>query len=246
MAAAEERSPLHVVGEVHAALRRVPAVDLDRHPIEVGYSGGTVTLEGEVSDMRAKRRAVVAAGRVAGVSEVVDHLCVPVAAPMGDEMIRDHVRDALLEEPALLEHGIRVGVDGVVETVRAPAVPERGDIFVEVREGVVRLSGSVAGLGHRRLAGVLAWWIPGTRDVRLDLEVRPPEQDADLEITDAIRMVHEKDPFVGASHLRVTTVAGVVHLEGWVPSEVERDAAELDAWYVDGVRDVVNRIEAGR
>jgi osmotically-inducible protein OsmY len=35
----------------------------------------------------------------------------------------------------------------------------------------------------------------------------------------------------------------VVALDGFVLTEVERDMAEWDAWYVFGVEDVLNRIE---
>ncbi len=98
-------------------------------------------------------------------------------------------------------------------------------------------------LTHKRLAGVLAWWVPGSRDVVDGLGVEPPEQDHDGEVTDAVRMVLEKDPLVDAARVRVSATNYVVTLEGLVPSESEREMAELDAWYVLGVDKVVNRIE---
>ena len=58
-----------------------------------------------------------------------------------------------------------------------------------------------------------------------------------------MRIVLEKDPFVDATRMRVTTSDYVVTLEGLVPTEAEREMAELDAWYVVGVDKVVNRIE---
>ena len=54
-----------------------------------------------------------------------------------------------------------------------------GDAFVdlEVEVGVVTLNGQVPGLDDKRLAGVLAWWVPGSRDVINGVAVEPPEDD---------------------------------------------------------------------
>jgi hypothetical protein len=59
----------------------------------------------------------------------------------------------------------------------------------------------------------------------------------------AVRIALEKDPFVNASQVRVTTRNAIVTLEGIVPKEGECEMAEFDAWYVFGVDRVENRIE---
>ncbi|HET9350562.1 MAG TPA: hypothetical protein VFO02_04445, partial [Burkholderiales bacterium] len=41
--------------QVHAALEREPRVNLHRHPIRIASADGTVTLEGEVADVAAKK-----------------------------------------------------------------------------------------------------------------------------------------------------------------------------------------------
>ena len=71
----------------------------------------------------------------------------------------------------------------------------------------------------------------------------PLENDNDNEITDAVRMVLEKDPLVHASQIRIGTAGGIVALDGSVASQEEKRLAVLDAWYVPGVWDVVDRIE---
>ena len=48
-----------------------------------------------------------------------------------------------------------------------------GRLDIEVVDGVVTLNGSVPGLESKRLAGVIAWWIPGTRDVINGIVVDP-------------------------------------------------------------------------
>ena len=71
----------------------------------------------------------------------------------------------------------------------------------------------------------------------------PPEEDNDDELIDAVRLVLEKDPFVNASKIRVNSKDWTVTLEGLVPNETMRQMAERDAWYVLGVKRVINRIE---
>jgi osmotically-inducible protein OsmY len=125
-----------------------------------------------------------------------------------------------------------------------PPAGSRGEIRYLVEDGIVTLSGEVSGLRLKRLAGVLAWWVPGSRDVVNGIAVVPPEEDTDDEMTDAVRIALEKDPFVEAAQVRVGTRDGVVTLTGLVRSENERHMAEFDAWCVFGVDRVENEIEA--
>ena len=91
---------------------------------------------------------------------------------------------------------------------------------------------------------MLAWWVPGSANVLNCIEVTPPEEDNDDEITDATRIALEKDPFVNADQIRVTTRNKVVTLEGVAPQlRTKREMAEFDAWYVFGVDKVINKIE---
>jgi osmotically-inducible protein OsmY len=211
-----------------------------RH-LAVSLDGRVLTLEGEVPDVAAKKVGLEIAAAVPGVEHIVDRLRVEPAARMGDNEIRDHVRDLLLEEPALQP------------LLRAPPAPVEaaglgpgavlGAIGLSVSEGVVTLDGYAPSLAHKRLAGVLAWWVPGVRDVVNGLEVVPPEEDDDGEITDAVRIALEKDPLVDAGEVGVSTRDAVVTLGGVVPCEAQRRAAERDAWCVFGVDGVRNEIE---
>jgi len=184
------------------------------------------------------------AAAVIAPQPIIDRLHVRPAQPMAGGMIGDLVRDALVEEPALANCRIRLWDKGQPELISDP-ISASGAIDIRVAEGVVTLDGEVPGLGHKRLAGALAWWVPGSRDVINGLGVAPPEEDSDAEITDAVRLVLEKDPFVNPDQVRVTTSNATVILEGLVPTESERDMAEHDAWYVFGVENVVNRIAVG-
>jgi osmotically-inducible protein OsmY len=111
-----------------------------------------------------------------------------------------------------------------------------------VNDGVVTLNGEVPSLSHKRLAGVLAWWVPGCRDVVNGLEEVPPEEDNDDELSEAVRLVLERDLFVNSTKIRVATKDAIVTLEGLVPNPAMKVMAERDAWYVVGVKEVVNNI----
>ncbi len=104
------------------------------------------------------------------------------------------------------------------------------------------LDGWVGGLEAKRLAGVLAWWVPGSRDVINGLGVEPTEADSDDAVKNAVSDVLERDHTVDEAHIHVGAERGVVTLAGILPSEEQREAAEFDAWYVFGIDDVVNRI----
>ncbi len=198
-------------------------------------------MEGEVDHIAGKKLALEAVARVPGVSIIVDRLHVCPASPMRDGEIRDKVRDALLEEVALASSAVRVWVKGEPEIAREPP-DATGTIDVKVENGVVTLDGDVAGHGQKRIAGVLAWWVPGSRDVINGIGVTPPEQDSEAGITDAVLQVLEMDPFINTESIQVYTRRAVVTLDGTVPREVERKLAEDDAWYVFGVDKVVNRL----
>jgi osmotically-inducible protein OsmY len=159
-----------------------------------------------------------------------------------DEAILDAVRDALLQEPGLQNCTIQVKRDGTRETVREATVTPHGMIQVSVTDGVVLLEDHVTSLIQKRLTSVLAWWVPGIRDVINGLKVVPLQEDSDEEIAKAVRLVLEKDPFVNVERIRVTVEKAVVTLEGGTPSAPQQEMAELDAWYVFGVDKVDNRL----
>ena len=234
-----------VLDQVRAALQSEPRLDLHAFPIELSYADGTLTLEGEVGDVAAKKLALERAAALPEVSGIIDRLQVRPAQAMGDGQIRGLVQDALLEEPAFADFAIRRRVGERVETVREP-LAARGAIELEVDDGIVMLNGQVPGLDDKRLAGVLAWWVPGSRDVINGLAAEPPEADSDEAILEAVRLVLEKDPFVDASQIRVGIKNALVRLTGLVPTEAEREMAEFDAWYTFGVDKVDNRIEVQR
>jgi osmotically-inducible protein OsmY len=234
-----------ILDAVRRALGSERRIGLHAPDLVMDFDAGALTLEGELPDIAAKRLALEHAAAVPGVDGIVDRLHVSPAERMGDKEVRDHVSRALEQEPAFGELALFETVKGEEVTLRQPAGRRRGWIQLSVEEGVVTLDGEVPGLEYKRLAGVLAWWVPGSRDVINGLAVVPDEPDSDAEITDAVRMVLEKDPFVDAGQIIVGTVNSVVTLAGLLPTESEREMAEMDAWYLFGVDGVRNKIEVG-
>lgn len=233
-----------IVRAVRSALGGEPRLDLaHRHVALKVEEGGVLTMEGDLPDVAAKKLALERAAAVDGVRSIVDRIRVQPARKMGDAEIRDHLRDALLSEPAFQGCMLRAYAGLFPHAAAGEGKAGACALEISVQEGVVTISGEVPSLTHKRLAGVLAWWVPGTRDVVNGIEVVPPEDDGDAEVTDAVRIVLEKDPLVDADEVRVTTRGREVLLEGIVASREQKEIAENDAWCVFGVDRVVDRLE---
>lgn len=233
-------SPL--AGEVRRALE----ADGHIHSIrgyEVGTRGRDVILHGVVDDVPSKKRALRCAGATPGVARVVDRLLVRASTPMSDAEIRDRLAGELLDEPTLANLTLRLRAAGGAEVLPHPPFQDaEGELRVRVESGRVTLDGSVPGLAHKRLAGVLAWWVSGVRDVVNGIGVDPPERDSDDEIVDALRIVLAKDRLLDSGEVQVGCRDRVVLLEGAVPTVRQKHMAELDAWCLFGVDRVESRL----
>jgi osmotically-inducible protein OsmY len=237
-----------VLKQVLAAFEHESHLNLHNHPIHMSFSGGALTVAGEVPDVASKKRIVRLAHSVNGAGELVDRLRVKVEAPVGDGALRDGVCERLLLAVDFRNCVICALVKGQVEMLRGTMDAAgngngSGAIEVTVQDGVVTLTGQVISLSHRRLAGVLAWWAGSCREVVNLLDVSPAEEDGDGEITEALHLVLETDPCVRADQIVIKSQNYRVTLEGRVSSEAERRQAEQDAWYLDAIDQVVNRID---
>ena len=234
---------------LRAMLEREPRIDLHRWPVRVGMTDDKVViLEGDVGNIAAKKLAREIAGATPEVRGVVDRLHVAPAEPRGDGEILDALAARLLEIRELKNCTLRVMKKGQTVTVREVRDDDAsGDVLASVAGGVVTLDGWVISLSHKRMAGVLAWWVPGCRDVVDALEVVPAEQDNDDEVRDALSLVLEMDPMIPRpEQIRVLSRDNVVTLEGQVNTEAERSRAEQDAWSLFAVDKVINHLAVGR
>ena len=232
-----------IIKRVRKELEYERAINLHRYPVRMAYVDGALMLEGEVEHIAAKKRAVRLAGAVRGVKRVVDSLRVMPSERKGDGAIRVSLTTFLTGELELRGCTLRTRGEGG-ETLRAG--PEDGGVIeVSVDQGVITLEGKVGSLSHKRVAGVLAWWTPGCRDVVNALVVEPAEEDNDGELLDALALVLEMDPLVQSERVKVSCRNRTVTLEGCVRSAEEARRVECDAWFVFGVEAVVNRLEIG-
>lgn len=238
------------MGKNDAAVKRIrglfehePRINLHRHPIAISVADGAVVLEGEVASIAAKKLALELAGSLDGLRGVVDRLRVAPGERRGDGAIRDALCGILLRQPELRTSAIHVVAKGRSEALREVGGEGSGRIELAVDDGVITLEGEAISLSHKRIAGVLAWWTPGCRDVVNSLAVVPPQEDNDDEVVDALRVVLAMDPFVHAEQITARCRNYVVTLEGLVRTEDERRRADFDAWALFAVDNVVNRIE---
>jgi osmotically-inducible protein OsmY len=238
-----------ILSSVRAALEREPHINLHRWPVHLDLTDDRVLImEGDVESIAAKKLALEIAAAVPDVRGVVDRLHVAPAERKGDGEILGTLQALLLEARDLKNCTLRAMKKGQTVTVQEITDDDSsGDILIGVKEGVVTLDGWVISLSHKRLVGVLAWWVPGCRDVVDGLEVLPPEQDNDDEVSDALSLVLEMDPMIPhPEQIRVRTHDYVVTLEGQVGTQTEKNRAEQDAWCLFAVDKVINHLAVGR
>jgi osmotically-inducible protein OsmY len=244
----QPEAPTKIVEAVRRAFHREPRLgprfDLDRITFE---RDGALVLEGDVDRLAEKKLALLRAAAVPGVVGLVDRMRVAPVTPEGDRHIRAQLRDMFAQDPDFSDLALREDIGaGVVATdfkrVAGSTEIAQGRIDIEVEDGVVTLNGAVPTLVRKRLAGAMAWRIPGVREVINGLVVDPPEEDGPDQIEEAVRVVLDRNPAVDAGQIKVGVRARVVRLTGLVRSPAAREKAENDAWAVFGVDDVINEI----
>ncbi len=210
-----------MIHQIKAALSADSRFDFNKLAVRIIPRDGRIGLIGWVTLLPEKIRIEQVAAGIAGEENVASCLVVGPPDQRPDTEIAHAVRDLLDQDRSF----------------------DATSIQVRVSHGVVKLTGTIDTTLHRRFAGALCWWIPGVRDVVNDLDVIYPEPENDERLAETIQAVMEKDPFVDRTEILVLSHGGVVTLAGTVGGEDAREAAESDAWAVEGVRDVINQIE---
>lgn len=241
---AQEGNLARLAQEIIRQLWQDQRVDLEHAAIDFSTEDGHLRLEGEVPGLVAKRIIANAAQQIAGEAiPVDDRLCLQ-AELAGDPDIAGRVGRYISQEPEFRDYSVTIHYDSQSCIIQQH---DRSDyrVHVGVHDGVISLMGDVGSHTHRRFAEVLCWWVPGCARVDNELEVRPYEADSDNLLTDAIRIVLEKDPFVDATQLRAATAAGIVELHGLLPNELAHDHVVRDVWAVPGVLEVYDLTHTG-
>ena len=233
---------------VTAAFEVEPRINLHRWALQVTWRDASLVLDGSVQNLAAKRIAFRVARHLAGrdkIMNVVDLVQVVPASPKPDGDMLESLTRSLLAAPDLANCSLRRRHRSEMEALRN-AAPEQacGDVEFAVADGEIVLAGRVISLSLLRIIEALAWWTPGCRNVANRLRVEPPEEDSDGELADAVRLVLEMDPSLpDADSIGIAAFAHVVTLSGAVREAAQKRRAEHDAWCVNGVDEVLNRVQ---
>lgn len=235
-----------IASKIRAAIEAEPRIGAQS--LKVERRDGKTILAGDVRTLSAKRLAASVARRVDGSGEIEDQLCVTSTERRSDKEILDSFTQLVLGQSEFRNCALSRKAGGQVEALHQTQDDDRsGDFTFSVTDGVIAFEGFVISLSHKRMVEVLAWWVPGCRNVINRLAIVPGEGDSDDEVSDAVRLALEMDPLlVHADQINLSTDHGVVTLQGAIPSEEERQMAEFDAWCVQGVSGVQNRLEVMR
>jgi hyperosmotically inducible protein len=118
------------------------------------------------------------------------------------------------------------------------------DIKVESRNGVVTLSGVVAGPARKLLAEMTVTVMPGVKKVdnRLTVKGEEPTANSDAWIKDKVETTLELHRSVNDSKIEVSVKDGIVTLTGIAASQAKKELATAYAEDVEGVKDVKNKM----
>ena len=199
---------------VEAELAFDPLVD--PAGITVKNMNGEVALNGTVPDYPQYLEAAAAAQRVAGVTNVHNHL--EVSLPPGD--YRD---DAMLTTAA--NNALTLNI----------TVPD--DVEATARNGNLRLAGIVSYGSQRAAAELAVAGLTGVRSIKDEIEI---VYDADpVDVTLLVQNALDRYALIADdSDVTVDTSGNTVTLSGRVATWAEHDAVVGAAWMASGVAEV--------
>jgi hyperosmotically inducible protein len=209
--------------------------------ISVEAKGGVVTLAGEVPSEEAKSLAGEIARDTKGVKEVKNEIAVNPGAQPSRESIQvedTEIRSAILEAIA-----------------RSPELGGK-NIDVKVQNRVVTLSGSVETVAQRSGAEQVARAVANVAGVINNLTVTNPQAaieppaatkqvaDPNAELAKRVEFELYRTGAFDTSTIRIRADNGTITLSGTVRSRAEQLLAERLAQTVEGVRKVINELQA--
>lgn len=225
------RTDEQVRKDVEYALLADPATD--SYEVTVKVNDGTAVLSGTVDSWQERELVRRVAKTVHGVREIDDRIKVSHKMNRPDHELRAEI----------------------MERLRWDALVDAHLVNVEVKDSVVRLSGTVGSLSEKRRARLDAWVAGVTTVDASKLEVhdwardpmkrktRFPVEITDAQIHDAVRDALIFDPRVRGFNVDVYVDDGVVTLRGVVDNLAASRSAVRDAQNTTGVVDVRNRLK---
>jgi hyperosmotically inducible protein len=192
---------------------------------------GVVTLTGTVQDENQKQLAEDTVKEFSDVRRVDDQLTVESpGAERSDGWISFKIRSMLLIKPHV----------------------SSSDTHVDVKDGVVTLSGTADSRAQKELTEVYVKDIEGVRSVKNDIRVSDRAYDDqhgrpatasnmdDASITAQVKWALATHGSTSALKTKVRTDSGIVTISGYADSDAEKDLVTRLAKDVRGVRSVTN------
>lgn len=190
-----------------------PAVPVYR--IDVTCTDGIVTLDGTVTNLLAKERALRITETVRGVRSVINRIQVSVITPKEDGYLRKEIFQALTENPATELYKINLSVDS-------------GHITVRGRLGSIR---------EKKLVETVIKSISGVKSIENNIDLITTDDRSDKNIRSEITQGLRWNALVDHEFIKVKVKNGTVWLSGVVGSAAEKRQAVISTW-VSGVQHV--------
>lgn len=134
--------------------------------------------------------------------------------------------------------------DDVLEELEWEPAVNSSEVGVEVKDGVVTLSGHLRSFAEKVAAERAVQRVAGVKGLAVELDVRLPNQETrnDTEIAHAAKNALEMDTFVPKGAIDIVVEDGRIKLHGLVTAEFQRRAAERAVRNLRGVKDVINNV----
>lgn len=194
--------------------------------VKVKVRDGVVTLSGTVTDSDDKALAVDTVENLPGVIRVNNDIVVKSAYPeKSDAWIGVKVRSLLL---------VKANVSAATTTV-------------DVKDGIVVLTGTADNAAQKELTEVYAKEIDGVKAVRNEIALKAPipgpsmaESIDDASITSQVKYALLTHKSTSALRTKITTTDGVVRVTGEASSDAEKSLVTKLAQDVRGTKSVTN------
>lgn len=197
--------------------------------VKVKADDGIVTLTGTVQDKDDKALAEDTVKNLPGVMAVKNEIAIKPAAPEhSDAWIALKIHSRLL---------VKANVSST-------------DTSVDVKDGVVTLTGTADNTAQKELTGIYAKEITGVKSVENNLVVKEPatpgtsmsDKVDDASITSQVKYELLRHKSTSALKTKVTTTDGVIVITGVAGSDAEKDLVTKLAENVRGVTSVSNNM----
>jgi osmotically-inducible protein OsmY len=132
----------------------------------------------------------------------------------------------------------------VQDELRLAPMVNATHIGVEVRQGVVTLTGHVDSYGEKWHAEQAAQHVGSVKALAVEMQVMFPGSPSvnDSEIAHAVKNVLDWNVFIPSNAVKVMVESGWVTLSGKVSADYQRRIAESSIRYLTGVRGVSNQL----